>query len=167
MANTRIIYRGTGKAPRLKGSAAGRRNLATAMKKTSKRGAYAKARKKQMMIRRAPFIETKSKTYEDLQVEYPHLFDHLQFTTRTTPHRFMNPETFLVHQQGLDEHQVIGSSIYAKYLNMKIQVRFPQSAFSVNGINKVVPLVPQDYELIWGWVPTPLSSTGTTDPTGS
>ena len=117
------------------------------------------------MIRRAPFIETKSKTYEDLQVEYPHILDHLQFTTRTTPTRFMNPEVFLIHQQGLDEHQVIGSSIYAKYMNMKVQVRFPQSAFSVNGINKVVPLVPQDYELIWGWVPNPLSSTGTTDPT--
>ena len=48
---------------------------------------------------------------------------------------------------------------------LKGSARFPQSAFSVNGINKVVPLVPQDYELIWGWVPNPLSSTGTTDPT--
>ena len=135
------------------------------MKKTTRRGAYNPRRKKAMIARRAPFVETKSKTYEDLQAEYPHMLDHLAFTERTTPHRFMNPEVFYIHQQGLDEHQVIGKSIYAKYLNMKLQFRFPQQAFTVNGVNQVVPLVPQDYELIWGWVPNPLQATGQTNPT--
>ncbi len=135
------------------------------MRKTTKRGAYKPARKKAMINRRAPFVETKSKTYEDLQAEYPHILDHLSFTERTTPHRFMNPEVFLIHQQGLDEHQVIGKSIYAKYLNMKLQFRFPQKAFSVNGLNQIVPITPQDYELIWGWVPNPLQATGQTTPT--
>ncbi len=132
--------------------------------KTTKRGAYNQNRKKQMMNRRAPFVETKSKTYEDLQVEYPHLLDHLSFTERTTPHRFMNPEVFFIHQQGLDEHQVIGKALYAKYLNMKIHFRFPQKAFSVNGLNQIVPLIPQDYEMIWGFVPNPLQATGQTTP---
>lgn len=134
------------------------------MRKTSKRGAYKPRRKKQMMIRRAPFVETKSKTYEDLRAEYPHMLDHLSFSERTTEHRFMNPEVFFIHQQGLDEHQVIGKSIYAKYLNMKLDFRFPQKAFSVNGMNQIVPIVPQDYELIWGWVPNPLQATGQTNP---
>eukprot|EP00494_Astrolonche_serrata_P000167 UN00169 len=31
----------------------------------------------------------------------------------------MNPEVFLIHKQGLEEHQHIGNSIYAKYMNMK------------------------------------------------
>lgn len=136
-----------------------------AMKKTTKRGAYKKARKKQMMIRRAPFVETKSKTFEDLQVDYPQLLDHLQFTVRTTPHRYMNPEVFNIHKQGLGESQIIGNSIYAKYLNMKFDIRFPQNGFAVNGQNQVVPLVPQDYELIWGWVPNPIMATGKTSPT--
>lgn len=135
-----------------------------ALKKTSKRGAYNKNRKKNFMIRRAPFVETKSKTYEDLVGEYPHLLDHLQFTTRTTPHRFMNPEVFLIHQQGLGEHQIIGNSIYAKYMNMKLQIRYPQIAFQTGGTQKIVPLVPQDYELIWGWIPNPLQATGQTTP---
>lgn len=135
------------------------------MKKTSARGAYAKKAKQQIRKRMAPMVETKSKSYEDLQVEYPHILDHLQFTTRTTPTRFMNPETFLIHQQGLDEHQVIGNSIYCRYLNQKMVIRFPQAAFSTGGVNKVVPLVPQDYELIWGWVPNPLAATGQTTPT--
>ena len=135
------------------------------VRKTTRRGAYAKGKKKQMMIRRAPFVETKSKTYEDLQAEYPHLLDHLSFTERTTPTRFMNPEVFMIHQQGLGEHQHIGNSIYAKYMNMKLQIRFPQKSFSVNGLNQIVPIVPQDYELIWGWVPNPLAATGKTTPT--
>ena len=135
------------------------------VRKTTARGAYAKGKKKQMMIRRAPFVETKSKTYEDLQVEYPHILDHLTFTERTTPHRFMNPEVFLLHKQGLGEHEHIGNSIYAKYMNMKLQIRFPQKSMSVDGLNQIVPLVPQDYELIWGWVPNPLAATGATTPT--
>jgi hypothetical protein len=134
------------------------------MRKTTAKGAYKKNRKKQMMIRRSPIVETKSKTYEDLLAQYPHMLDHLQFTTRTTPHRFMNPEVFLIQKQGIDEHEMCGNSIYAKYMNMKLTVRFPQAAFSTGGQNKVVPLVPQDYELIWGWVPTPLNATGQTTP---
>jgi hypothetical protein len=155
---------GRARTTRLKGSRAGRKNLATAMKRTSARGAYKPAAKRNMMIRRSPFVETKSKTYEDLQEEYPHILDHLQFTTRTQPVRMLNPEVFLIHQQGLDEHQVIGKSIYARYMNMKLQIRFPQAAFETAGLNKIVPLVPQDYELIWGWVPNPLQATGQTTP---
>ncbi len=156
-----------GYGPAKRTTQVGRRRKANKgnMKKTTAKGAYKPARKKQMMRRRAPFVETKSKTYEDLQAEYPHMLDHVAFSTRTTSHRFMNPEVFLIHQQGLDEHQVIGKSIYARYMNMKIQVRFPQAAFSTSGINKIVPLVPQDYELIWGFVPNPLQATGQTTPT--
>ena len=142
----------------------GKRFKARALKKTTKRGAYKRQAKKNFMIRRSPFIETKSKTYEDLMVQYPHLIDHLQFTVRTTPHRYMNPEVFNIHQQGLGESQIIGNSIYAKYLNMKFDIRFPQNGFAVNGNNQVVPLVPQDYELIWGWIPNPLMATGQTSP---
>jgi len=150
---------------RLKGSRAGRKNLKTAMKRTSKRGAYKKGNKKAMMIRRAPFVETKSKTYEDLRAEFPHLLDHLQFTERTQQVRHLNPEVFLIHQQGLGEHQMIGNSIYAKYMNMKLQVRFPQKSSSIGGVDQIVPIIPQDYELIWGWVPNPIMATGKTTPT--
>jgi hypothetical protein len=54
--------------------------------------------------------------------------------------------------------------MFAKYLNMKLHFRFPQKAFSVQGQNQIVPIVPQDYELIWGWVPNPLQATGQTTP---
>lgn len=74
------------------------------MKKTTTRGAYNKNRKKQMMIRNAPFKETKSKTSEDLRVDFPSLPDHLLLDTAHTEHRFLNPEVFTIFKQGLDEH---------------------------------------------------------------
>jgi len=152
------------KPARLKGSKAGRRNLRTAMKKTSKRGAYARGRKKVFMNRRAPFTETKSKTSEDLRADFPSLIDHLELDTAVTERRYLNPDTYFIFKQGLEEHQMIGNSVYAKYLKQKIHIRFPQPQFSTGGQTKVVPLVPQDYRLIWGWIPSPLNLTGTTDP---
>lgn len=137
------------------------------MKKTTKRGAYNKNRKKQMMIRRAPFTETKSKTSEDLRLDYPSLIDHLLLDTAVTERRHLNPDTFFIFKQGLEEHQMIGNSVYAKYLKQKVHIRFPQPAFETGGQQKVVPLVPQDYRLIWGWVPNPLGLTGTTTPTAN
>jgi hypothetical protein len=153
-----------GTAKRLKGSASGRKNLRTAMKRTSKRGAYAKNKKKAMMIRNAPFKETKSKTSEDLRVDFPSLPDRLELDTAHTEHRFLNPETFFLFKQGLQEHQMIGNSVYAKYLKQKVHIRFPQAAFQTGGNGKIVPLVPQDYRLIWGWIPSPMNLTGATTP---
>ncbi len=134
------------------------------MKKTTARGAYKKGRKKQMMIRRQPLVETKSKTSEDLRADFPDLIDHLLLDTAVTERRFLNPDTFFCFKQGLDEHQMIGNSVYAKYLKQKVHIRFPQPQFTTGGQTKVVPLVPQDYRLIWGWIPSPLMKTGTTDP---
>jgi len=142
----------------------GRKKKNVYMKKTSVKGAYNKNRKKQMMIRRAPFVETKSKTSEDLKADFPDLIDHLVLDTAVTERRYLNPDTFYIFKQGLAEHQMIGNSVYAKYLKQKVHIRFPQPQFSTGGQDKVVPLVPQDYRLIWGWIPSPLSLTGTTDP---
>jgi len=138
-----------------------------ALKKTTARGAYNKNRKKNMMIRNAPFKETKSKTSEDLRADFPSLVDHLVLDTAITERRYLNPDTCFIFKQGLDEHQMIGNSVYAKYLKQKVHIRFPQPAFETGGAQKVVPLVPQDYRLIWGWIPAPLALTGTTVPTAN
>ena len=134
------------------------------MRKTTARGAYKKGRKKQMMIRRQPIVETKSKTSEDLRADFPDLIDHLLLDTAVTERRYLNPDTFYIFKQGLQEHQMLSNSVYAKYLKQKVHIRFPQPQFETGGQTKVVPLVPQDYRLIWGFVPAPLNLTGTTDP---
>lgn len=128
--------------------------------------AKGKIPKKQMMKSRAPLVETKSKTREDLvNALYPGtLFDAMAFHGTKYQLYHMNPVTYMVHKQGFDEHEVIGRSIVAKFLKMKISIRFPQQGFTIDGIDKVVPLVPQRYELIWGWVPVPLMKTENTVP---
>lgn len=135
------------------------------MKRTTKRGAYRRGNKNAMMIRRAPFIETKSRTSEDVRVDFPSELDHLDYRINDTEHVHMNPTTFLLQKQGLGEHQMIGKSIYGKYLKMKVSVRFAQPFFTANGVNRVIPQMPQRTELIWGWVPNPLNLTSHTDPT--
>jgi hypothetical protein len=117
-----------------------------------------------MMKMRQPFIETKSKTHEDLVVQFPGLVDRTEFRTQDTQVLHMNPDTFFMWSRGMEENEVIGNSCYAKYLKMKIGVRFPQSAFSVDGQTKQIPMTPQNYELIWGWVPNELGYTGQTTP---
>jgi len=133
------------------------------MKKTTKKGAYNKNRKKNMMIRRAPFVETKSKTTEDLVDQGFLTTAPSEFYQSNTPHKHMNPEVFFTWKQGLGESEMIGRSVYLKYLKRKIIVRFPQPPFQTTaGIDKEVPIYPQHLELVWGFVTTPLNLTGAT-----
>lgn len=134
------------------------------MRNTTKRGAYNKNKKKNMMIRRAPFVETKSKTSEDLVDQGFLTSAPTQFYQSNTPHKHINPEVFFLWKQGLDENEVIGKSVYVKYLKRKIIVRFPQPPFLTNGTKKEIPIYPQNLELVWGFVPQPLNATGNTSP---
>ena len=134
-------------------------------KKFTRRGAYKKTQKRKFQMKRAPFVETKSKTREDLVVQFPGLTDVSVFRTSNTQHVALNPDCFTMWKRGMEENEVIGNSCYAKYLKMKIGVRFPQPAFSSGGYTKIIPMTPQNYELIWGWIPNELGYTGHTSPT--
>lgn len=141
-------------------AAAGKGN----MKKTSKKGAYNKNRKKNMMIRRAPFVETKKKTTEDSTIMFG-TTDHMAFETFNTPHAHLNPDVYHFWQQGLAEQQIIGKSCYAKYMKRKLTIRFPQPNVNTSqGQPGVIPKIPQEYELVWGFVPTPLHLSNSTTP---
>jgi hypothetical protein len=135
------------------------------MKNTTKRGAYNKGKKKNMMIRRAPFVETKSKTSEDLVDQGFRTTAPTEFYQSNTPHKHMNPEVFFAWKQGLGEAEMVSRSVYLKYLKRKLIVRFPQPPFQTTaGVDKEIPIYPQNLELIWGFVPQPLNLTGNTNP---
>ena len=140
------------------------RNRQKPMKATTKKGAYAKKRKKNMMIRRAPFVETKSKTYEDLVTQFPGLIDRTDWYTYDTEHAHLNPDTFLLWARGMEENELIGNSCFAKYLKMKVHVRFPQPSQNTSAGFKQIPMLPQNYELVWGWIPNELNWTSKTTP---
>lgn len=133
-------------------------------KKVTRRGAYKKRNKRNFQRRRAPFVETKSKTQEDLVVQFPGVTDETIWRTHNTEHAHLNPHTFYMWKRGMEENECIGNSVYAKYLKMKIGIQFPQSAFATGGVTKAVPLYPQTYELVWGWVPQEFGFTGNTTP---
>lgn len=135
------------------------------MKRTTRKGAYNKTKKSNFQKRRAPMVETKSRTHEDVRVDFPELPDRNELVTYDTPHLALNPDSFLALTQGLREDQMIGRALYSRYLNMKIKIRFPQHAFTIDGSNKIVPRFPQNYELIWGWIPMATGYTGSTTPT--
>ena len=139
--------------------------------KVSKRGAYKGAQKRNFMRKRAAVVETKRKTQEDLRAAgffagtgTNPIDDHLQWTVYNTEHIMMNPLTYYCWSQGLDQSQHIGQSVTVKHLNQKIQVRFPQPVMKVAGDPQKIPFIPQNYELVWGWIPAPLQLTGATTP---
>ncbi len=146
------------------------------MKRTTRRGAYKRNRKKQMAIRRAPLVETKRKDDEAFKVagffsgggSTAFLVDRQAFNVYSTQHTMMDPLTFYLWSQGLDQSQHIGQAVNVKFTNMKIQVRFPQPHVQVTtaGVTdpQIIPDQPLNYELIWGWVPAPLQYTGSTTP---
>ena len=136
------------------------------MKRTTKKGAYKKGAKKAMMVRRAPFVETKSKTTEDLVGQFG-LNPHIDFFTFNTETIHINPDVYHAWQQGLGEQQCIGQSVYCKYLKRKMTIRWPQPGF-VNTFNNkagLIPNKPMSAELIWGFINAPLNYTGYTSPT--
>lgn len=135
-------------------------------KKITKKSAYKPKNKKNMMNKRAPFVETKSKTTEDLIAQFG-IPDHQVFTTANTEAVHLNPDVYHLWQQGLGEQQIIGQSCFVKYLKRKITIRFPQPGF-INTFNDkagIIPSHPMNCEIIWGFVPAPLGYTGYTTPT--
>lgn len=135
-------------------------------KAPTRKGAYKRNNKRKMMNRRAPFIETKSKTTEDLVGQFG-LNPHIDFFTYNTETVHINPDVYHAWQQGLGETQVIGQSIYVKYLKRKMTVRWPQPQFINTFNNKagIIPMKPMSAEVIWGFIPAPMNYTGYTTPT--
>lgn len=132
----------------------------------TRRGAYKPKNKRVMMNKRAPFIETKSKTTEDLVGQFG-LNNHIDFFTFNTEAVHINPDVYHAWQQGLGEQQCIGQSVFVKYLKRKMTIRFPQPGF-INTFNDkagIIPSKPMSVDLVWGFIPAPLNYTGYTTPT--
>lgn len=118
------------------------------MKKTTKKGAYKKAQKKQMSVRRAPIVESKKderyewsgKTYHNTPGGSPATWiDNLVFRDLPVgdnpysldppkPNYCISdcPQTYMFRTQGLGETDMVGQSIFIKYLKMKFEFKLPE-----------------------------------------
>lgn len=148
------------------------------MRKTTKKGAYAKNKKQAMVIRRAPLVETKTRELAEIAVPFgatsgqisdPTVYNPLLsstvkghdaipstgiFNLLTLPNLYTQ---FQVGQRvAVDNaNRINGTNIFAKYLNVKGIVRFP------GGEN--IQAMPQNLELVWGYCP-PINATTNTAP---
>lgn len=131
------------------------------VKKKTAAGAYKLVARKQMAIRRAPLVELKTRTCEEVWSELgagtiipnPMLeafVPHDNAITNITP---LATSYFI---QGTKEDQMIGRSLYARFLTQKIEIKFPQGANLLS--------IPAELYLVHGFVKTSPNFTGRTDP---
>jgi len=151
------------------------------MRKTTKRGAYKKGKKRAMVTRRAPLVETKTRELAEIaspfgaqsgQIADPTVYNPLMSSTLLPPGTFTAiPSTgiyslltlanfytqFQVGQRvAVDNaNRMSGNNVFAKYLNVKGIVRFP--------VDQAIQQYPQSLELIWGYCP-PINATTSTAP---
>lgn len=104
------------------------------MLKQSRRGAYKSNVKSQMVMRRAPIVETKQRVHSDVaQINgFPvesggNIANPLNWRSLAPDDAFTNVplRSWTRISHGFGENQVIGNSLFSKYLNFKVQVRFP------------------------------------------
>ena len=141
---------------------------------TSKKGAYNKARKKNFMVRRSPFIETKNQT--DLIVSLkagnatgtpqdtlrmttePLKIDYQRVIPGSSPPAYEPKEltilplnSFMNMNQGFDSSDMIGNTVFSKYLKCKIEFQLPYGSNQIRH--------PCDMYLVHGFVTQPIGNT--------
>ena len=158
---SRLIARARGRPRR------GQRQSNFVMKKT-KRGAYKKGAKKQMMIRRAPIVETKQRVHSDIAVINGYLpggnniVNPLNWRTLVTDDAFtlLPMHSYYRNSHGFNDYNVLGHNLFSKFLKLKMQLRFPQNeamtftdaeGTSYTAQNKMIQ-DPTKVYLICGWV---------------
>lgn len=137
-----------------------RKKYRTQRIRNAKRFAY--GNKRRMASKNAPLKETKNRTDEEVKSTFntsltgyyaqnpvtPHLWP--QEGSKVYPLKMFSLDSM---KQGVDEDQMTGRSIFAKYLKMKIQLNFPES------IN--VPQDQPDMYIVHGWIKDSPSLNGT------
>ncbi len=160
--------------PKKPGRPKGSRNKSgQTMKKVNKRGAYKKTVKNQMVMRRAPMVETKQRVHSDVAQINGYPAGSPDPTNYSNPlnWRPLPPDDAFTNiplrswsriSHGFGENQVIGNSLFSKFLNFKLQVRFPDGSeikvpsiktpgTFVNVPNKMIEK-PTKLYLVCGWI---------------
>lgn len=134
-----------------------------------KKGAYRKKAKKQFKNARRPFVEGKTRSMVDVlksNVPEASQINYLALSTtypgygeQTVPlddaFTVFRLDSYMQQQRGLLDYQMIGNSIYVKYLKAKIKIDFPPTFLLTK---------PAKLYLLHGWITTPLNLTDVTNP---
>jgi hypothetical protein len=130
------------------------------MRKTTKRGAYKKNAKSQMVKRRAPLVETKKNVQGKISATFnPQSGDgsaNNRFS-RVAPPYFMDLSCYYMMVRGLEFDQMIGRQIFSKYLTLKGTIDIPDGNASITD--------PLEFRVIHGWLKIPTNFNTITTPT--
>ena len=117
-----------------------------------------KVGKKAMIKSRQPIVETKSQTQAEQAGTGAHMIvPPTTFVPMSGVFYNLPLHAYTTMEQGLGESKMIGQSIFSRYLNAKVQIRFPGGSNLIT--DRHYPM-----ELIAGWIPSPLSLTTNTTP---
>lgn len=137
------------------------------LKKTTKLGAYNKTRKRNFQLRLNPFTETKRRVHSEVAFQNsgtagtPSLNYQQPITGLSIPNNdaftLLDLASYYRNSHGFEDHNVLGDSLYSKYLKLKAQFRFPAGTDMIANPVKIY--------LITGWVTQPAGFTNNTTPT--
>ena len=153
-------------APTSKGRGRGRgRGLKSRGKMTNRPtgkmgGSQAKRVPKSKMIKsRQPLVETKSRIQSEITTgeDTPQIPQCKEFQAITGVFHNVPLSAFWNMSQGTGEDLMLGQSIFSRYLNAKLQIRFPGGANAIT--DRHYPM-----ELICGWIPSSIHATTFTTP---
>lgn len=131
----------------------------TTAQQRAQRAVNRKFNKKKMVKARAPIVETKSRIQNEIITQGGGTIpDPTLFKSISGVFHFMPLHAWTFMEQGLAEDQMIGQSVFSKYLNAKVQVRL------AGGVNQITDR-PFPMELICGFVQAPTNWTSFTSPT--
>lgn len=163
-----------------KDSGGGRKRGKRTVKKVTAKTAYNKNVKNQTALRRAPIVETKQRVASDIahingylpgSNSVGNVAQPLNWRSLVTDDAFtlIPINSFYRMSRGLEEWEMIGNTVFSKFLNMKFQFQFPEgkdvTLFSTqvnndgqdpvgtpyNVLNKMIQQPTKVY-LITGWV---------------
>lgn len=136
------------------------------LKKTTTRGAYKRGAKKNFRVRREPFVETKALDTDTLMIEAGIAGNETAHGVRNTllPLELQNQSAFNIlpifeyykKSQGIEDYQVVGNSIYSKYLKTKLEFTLPYGDDTIRH--------PAEVFLVHGWITQPIGATAHTSP---
>lgn len=112
--------------------------------------------RKAMIKSRSPLVETKSRIQSEIATG-TQILDPKDFVSASAVFTPLPLHAYTNMDQGIGEDQMLGQSVFSKYLNAKVQIRFP-------GANNLIDDRQYPMELICGWVPSSLALSTFTTP---
>lgn len=123
-------------------------------KRKANRPTRRKVAKKAMIKSRQPLVETKSRIQSEITTgeDTPQIPQCKEFQACSGVFHNLPVSAFYNMDQGTGEDRMLGQSIFSRYLNAKVQFRFPGGANAIT--DRHYPM-----ELICGWIPSSIHAT--------